>query len=389
MRALILIFSLAFLLFAMPLRESDADYLLAAVFAIAVAITCLLKLRLPITRFDLGWLIALAFSLPPLFVALIDGVAVQQIAFQSLIFFAPVVALAPRLTNWQVSDVGLSRLALLLCGIKAIAYAPFFQEFSRALLSIGERERFHDFSGIIVAIFLIACLTAGLFRNLVARYVVLVCAVLLIASAAHRSLYIAVFAQMLFVFIVSSSPRQKRIAIVAGGIFVAALLTTPFGATILQLLESAVSGGDANASARINLSSAVWRAAFDFPLGHGFRGYFAYGVDNVGEMVVYALQHNSYLTYLYYVGWVPFLSMSGTIVYVILISPKVSKSELAMASSIFGMSIFAYFNMFLENPIYAVFYWMMFGFLVKAIEVRGSESAKKLSESGAVYGQVA
>lgn len=363
MRAITIIVGMTLLLVPLPLRDADLDYIVVLGFIGAVVAACILTWRLPLSWLDAGWLLALAFAGPQVAFALASDARPIDVAFQSLIFFTPVVALAARLGFREVSDRQLASVCLWLCALKVAAYIPYAADVVRALTTAGERNRFHDLSGIVVCMFLVGCLSAGVLKSWGSKIVVGATAVLLLAAAAHRSLYLAVLVQLALAMFVHGTSRQRRAAILTGLSVLAVTYLTPFGQIILDLASNSLSGYDENTNARVVLSQAVWNAAFEFPFGHGFGGYFMYGVDSDSELVTYALQHNSFLTYLYYLGWIPFAAIILATTLATIYSPTETKSAVVLKGTFVGMSVFACFNMFLESPIYAVLYWLIFGYL--------------------------
>lgn len=359
---------LAFLLLLIPvtLRELSLDYFLAFGMCAIAGVGIFIRRRILISAIDAGWLVSFLTASFYLIHSLGHGASAETVATQSLLFFMPIISLAARSKEFSCSIEFMGKLAIWMCAIKLLSYIPYLDLYFSSITSRDERIRFQDYSSTIVVFFLFAILlNKGVYGY---RKLIFIAgtALVLALGVAHRSLYVALIAQLIYALSIGSTKIFKRVfaAILIGGVLT---LLSPAGKVMLNLFEASFAGTDSNTSARINLSKSVFLAGFDYPFGHGFGGVFEFGSDSRGEEVYYALQHNSFLSYLYYLGWPSFIAALAGFG-LLLVRKNATTPQLRIYKSmIIGMLTFAYFNMFLEHPIYGFFFWVVIGLFINQL----------------------
>jgi len=342
------------------IRETDLDYIISI---LIVSWSGIAFISFKWSKYDLAWAPSLLVAIVYLVIYLFEVVHQFNPIIQCLIFFIPVVSLLTRYV--EIDSNQFTNLIFLLSVTCLLGFIPFFDEVITALTSSYERSRFHTFFSIAICFPIVSILIAGLVGSKRKLYFLIFVLVVFSGSAAHRSLYLAFLVQFIYWAYINGNGKsliRPLIGCLFGGVL---LLMTDFGGVILQKFFDSAAGYDGNTESRLFYYGEIFRHSFEEFLGIGFGEYFRYGRDSKGELVPYALQHNSYLSYLYFVGWPSFLL-------VIFWKAKLYLSVInyddvlvkVVATSLVGMSFFSILNVYLEQPIFGFSYWVLFGVLI-------------------------
>lgn len=352
--------ALLFLLIPIQLKEFDLDYVIV-LFLSLISLAFFIKTRkIKLEKFDLGWIVCAIFSFFYIIYGTGEDVPLSIIAAQSLIFLMPLISLATRSINLEITPKKIGDIALWLCIIKLVSYIPHIDLYLASLHSHDERLRFQDFSSVIVVFLSVSAILNNCINSTPKKLIIGTTVILLSIGIAHRSLYLSIALQVLYAISFGSKKILIQSTIAAAALITLALIT-PAGKIMIDLFLASIEGTDANTSARLSLSSAVFLAGFENPFGNGFGHIFKYGLDSKGGTVYYALQHNSFLTYLHFMGWIPFIAITFSFLHLIAKYKTKTTSSRFLKSAIIGMLVFSYFNMFLEHPIYGFFFWAIYG----------------------------
>lgn len=357
---------LVFLLFAgisLFLQETGLQYVLALVLIVLGGVVFVSVKNKCLSVIDIGWVACLLWSIIYVIYAALIGREVPIVIWQSLMFFMPLTQYLVWFQKLPKYDQ-IIRWILFACFLKIPVFLINYEEVLDSLRSISGRARFHDYISIV----LVFCIFPVFlyFKRLTKTQILLLLSFLgfFIVTAAHRSAYLALAAQFLiwyFVYTGSNKLIKFRIVLVVI-IFVAMfLIFTKSGNVMVELFLSASSGDDGNANARLDLTSSVISGWSEYFWGHGFGLEYMYGLDAKGNAVFYALQHNSFLTPFYYLGVVFSILYAVSLIYMALMPLSGSYELLYLRSVLTGMGVFAYFNLWFENPLFAIPYWIVFG----------------------------
>lgn len=342
------------------LREYDLDYVVA-MFLVAWSGIALFTFKL--SKYDLAWLLSLFVAV---FYLIMYSLEVnQQInpVIQSLMFFLPLISLLSR--QIEINEHQISKLVFILSATCLLGLLPYYSEVLTALTTSYERSRFHTFFSIAICFPIVSVLLAGLMRSKWEVSFLIFALIVFSGAAAHRSLYLAFVVQFIYWAVINGNGKalvRPLIGIIFG---FGLLLLTDFGEVILRKFSDSASGGDGNTESRLFYYGEIFRNSLDNFLGIGFGEYFRYGRDSKGQLVPYALQHNSYLSYLYFLGWPCFIFS----IYwqARLYSAIVLYNNMAIkvvSTSLVGMSFFSILNVFLEQPVFGFLYWLLYGTLI-------------------------
>jgi len=346
------------------LRDFDLDYA-AAILLSLLGLFSLPFLRVKLSVWDLMWLPASFMAIVYLVLYSLEVALPADPIIQSLMFFMPFVSLLSR--NLDVEHVDLGRLFFGLAVLCFIGLLPYYSEVLVALTSSHERARFHSYFSILICFFMVSFLLSGWIEG---KYKVIFSIFLIVifsGAAAHRSMYLAFVCQVIFWMLVNGNVKaliRPLIAIVIGG---GVLMFTDFGNVIIGKFSDSAAGTDGNTESRLYYYQQVFVNSYHDFLGVGFGEYFKYGLDSKGQPVAYALQHNSYLSYLYFLGWIPFLAVLVGLVR--LVFYRGGGERLKVYLSIFiGMSFFSLLNVYLEQPTFGIVYWILYGLITREIQ---------------------
>jgi hypothetical protein len=349
--------------FAAVLRANDLDYALSMVISLIVAIVLIVRGRLCVSRYDYAWMLCLLIAMFHVGWGLLgtrtEPIAVAQ---QALMFVVPLVGLGVQqiVRERPVDDRELAAGIVWILLLVAASMIPYWEELVGALMLRDERGRFHTYVSIAVIHLALGALLAGLFKIRTAM-VVGALTVLFTLAAAHRSLYLALACQVAaFVPYLSRAARIRLVAAVPVALI--GLGLTPSGTVMMQLFGDAIAGTDANTTFRLEHYARVVSGVMDAPFGYGFQNAFVLAqLDYAGSR--YAVQHNSLLSYLYYLGWPGVLIGVFGVVYPLVRWHK-DRVARVFQSALVGFTVFAIFNVVLEQPTYAFIYWVYFGVYV-------------------------
>lgn len=356
--------------FSIQLREAKTDYYLAIVFSGLSLLTFFLIKNKKLSLYDIGWGTSLLFSVIYIYNAYLQGYNLQIILMQSLVFLMPMISLMSRKVKLDVSNENVTKLLMYLVTIKLIVFLLHYPDVIRALTSRSERARFHDYTSIALVLTILPMLLYGFVESNTKRIFLTVSMLIFVATAAHRSLYIALIIQLL-VWLLSyrgiSVTRKMFFFVNLSIVTVLILFFSNFGNVMVDLFGASVRGDDGNTNFRMELYLMVLTNWYEHFFGLGFGLPYIYGTNSSGEPVYYALHHNSYLTYLYFIGFLPMLVFIGSTLHFFLRVNKDREPEF-YKNILLGMSVFAIFNLFFEHPLFAIPYWLIFGLYLKSLE---------------------
>ncbi|WP_329610931.1 O-antigen ligase family protein [Neptunomonas japonica] len=183
-------------------------------------------------------------------------------------------------------------------------------------------------------------------------------------AAAHRSMYLAFCVQILYWITINGNIKALYRPLAAVFIGFIVIIFTDFGNVIMSKFIDSYSGGDGNTESRLFYYKSIFINSFEDFFGVGFGEYFKYGLDSKGESVSYALQHNSYLSYLYFLGWVPFVFVVYFTFKLFSRGVNVNADSKVYLTVLVGMSFFSILNVYLEQPTFGILYWAVFGIVL-------------------------
>lgn len=355
-------------------RELDADYILSFLL-IALSIYYAIKVRWH--EYDWVWgpsfLVACVYMVLTLFEEVEANVLIQ-----SLMFLIPLVSFIPRVFDIRLAEY--KRIVYVSTVICVLGLLPYLSELIVALTSTAERNRFHTYFSILVCFLIISLMLAGEVRGKYKYLFLCLCIVVFTGAAAHRSLYLAYLVQFVYWAFVNGDLKsvvRPMLFLIAAGVL---LLMTDFGGVIIQKFGDSMQGGDGNTESRLYYYEQILKNSANDFFGVGFGKFFLYGVDSKGNFVSYALQHNSYLSYLYFLGWPCFI-------WVVLWKLKIYASVRfsndlflkILSTTLVGMSFFAILNVYLEQPVFGLFYWLVFGLFVSRVMQLSSNPCRRLN----------
>lgn len=346
------------------LREFDLDYV-AAVAIVGFALFVFPLFRIKLDKWDLIWVPSILFATFYLCVYALDVGLPADPIIQSLIFFMPLVALVSR--NICVESVDLGKFFFYLACMCVVGMIPYYSEVIYALTSSFERARFHTYFSISLCFILVAFLLAGWISGKVKVVITVLIIVVFSGAAAHRSMYLAFVLQVVYWSVASGRAKDLLRPAVAIALGIGVLFLTDFGGVILGKFVDSVAGGDGNTESRLYYYGQVLFNSYRDFFGVGFGEYFKYGYDSKGQPVSYALQHNSFLSYLYFLGWIPFLAITVGVVRLHFLRRLTERLKVYITIFV-GMSFFSALNVYLEQPTFGLLYWMLFGLIVREIK---------------------
>lgn len=342
------------------LREHDLDYVVAIFFVIWSGVAFV---SFKMSKYDLAWVLSLIVSI---FYLLMYSLEINQEVnpvIQSLMFFLPLVSLLSR--QIEINEYQISNIVFLLSAFCLIGILPYYSEVLTALTTSYERSRFHTFFSIAICFLIMSVLLAGLIQSKWKVYFLVLSLIIFSGAAAHRSLYLAFVIQFIYWAVINGNGRSLVRPLIGTIIGLGLLLMTDFGEVILQKFSDSASGSDGNTESRLFYYGEIFRNSFDDFLGIGFGEYFRYGRDSKGQLVPYALQHNSYLSYLYFLGWPCFIFVLYWQARLYSVVALYNSTAIkVVATSLVGMSSFSVLNVYLEQPVFGFLFWLLYGTLI-------------------------
>lgn len=365
LNVLLLALFLLFSTVAFFLAQGGLQYVLSIFLIVVGGFVFVLVKDKVLTLIDIGWVLCGLWSIVYILYAVFDGRDLSVVVWQSLMFLMPLSQYVVRFSSIRLNPDFIIKLLLFSCFLKVPVFAFNMEEVMASFTSISGRARFHDYFSIV----LVFCIFPALlyFKAVAFRWKVVLFGffALFVVTAAHRSAYLAVIAQFfawLFMYSGVSKSLKFRIMALGGICGVVFLTSTSSGLAMLELFINSSKGIDGNTNARIDLSATMLSDLKDYFWGHGYGFEYMYGVDSRGDGVFYALQHNSFLTPFYYLGVIPGVAFLFSLVY--LTFKPISKGGsvvIYLRSVLTGMGVFAYFNLWFESPLFAIPYWIVFG----------------------------
>lgn len=348
------------------LRQAKTDYYLA-LFVVAVSSGIALFLRNKrISSLDLPWLICTSVSFTYAIYSLFLGSDLIVVIIQSLMFILPLASLSIRNLDFSNAFTSMEQWLIFFITLKILLFATQYSQVISAMTSTGSRQRFHDYVSLCLVFYITAALLYGYIPSKLGKLFLIISLFFFMITAAHRSLYIAVLIQIIYWFVgykgvsINKKVHYLLLFLLMGGIF----LGSSYGGALLGLFGDSIEGTDGNTNMRMELYGTVLSNTFDKFFGIGFGHYYLYGVTYFGDRVHYALHHNSYLSYLYYLGVIPTLIFLYFIGRLIVFTKPRSNNANFCKSVLLGMGFFAIFNVFFEQPIYGLLFWMTYGIFI-------------------------
>jgi hypothetical protein len=365
----------------LQLREYELDYYITALVVLLTALCISINFKKNITWYDAGWVVSLAAAIPFIITALIGGKDYIVISTQALIFVLPIISLGVRSAKIQIHPKKIERYLVWLVLLKLIVMALNYEALIYSLKNSGDRARYHDFSSIILCFVILSALLFDCIKSKGSKFFLLSSLVVFALIAAHRSLFIALLAQVIIWFFRKDnniSPKMAFRLLFATLPFGATLLFTEYGHVIISLFDDSIKGTDGNTNYRMELYIKVLSSSFDDFFGNGFGNQYKFGTDSKGGHVFYALHHNSFLTYLYYLGWIPAIAFVVSVLFFLKPAIKYRPEVAIWANCICGMAVFAIFNLFFEHPIYGFFFWIVVGLFSSQLIKNRKETLKNV-----------
>jgi len=364
LNVLLIVLFVLFSTVSLLLKQGGMQYALAIFLIVIGGFIFVIVRHKVLTLIDVGWVLCGLWSVVYILYALFDGRDSSIVVWRSLMFLMPLSQYIVRFSSIRLSPDFIVRLLLFACFLKLPVFALNMQEAMASFMSISGRARFHDYFSVVLVFCIFPALLYFESTSLKSKLLLLLFFALFIVTAAHRSAYLAVVAQFMAWFFMYSGVRKSlkiRLMILGGVCGVLFLTYTSSGTAMLELFINSSKGVDGNANARIDLSSAVLSGWRDYFWGHGYGFEYMYGVDSRGDGVFYALQHNSFLTPFYYLGVIPAVAFLFSLVYLAVMPIRQGGVAIYLRSVLTGMGVFAYFNLWFESPLFAIPYWIVFG----------------------------
>lgn len=222
-------------------------------------------------------------------------------------------------------------------------------------------------------------------RNIAVKMLLSFFFFLLAISTGHESSYLALFIIWISYMFVKSNSKIKISTIIlsAVALFIIFGYFPPFL--------------DVNASWRLLFwESAIQRIIENYGIfGEGFGIQYAnestsnelnqhmldygYNIEILGLEKYIVAPHNSFLTIFLHIGFMPsFLFIGFFVNRVIKINFSTDLDSLFLLLIIFGMSIYAFFNMVLELPISSMLFWLVMFFLIFHINTKSRHALPEL-----------
>ncbi|UCB53415.1 MAG: O-antigen ligase family protein [Candidatus Zixiibacteriota bacterium] len=220
----------------------------------------------------------------------------------------------------------------------------------------------------------------------------------------HRSLLVALIGGLILIFALISKVRTLKYMVLMICIFLLIVCVDQFSGvlsgsvmvkdTLTRALSTLTPEQDPNSAHRLVMwSQILGRTARQPVLGEGFGPPFS--VFSGGKFYDYAERrlhpHNSFLWILNRMGVIGFgifcclilkFYASGIKAYRRMEAGKSKAYLLALLSSHFCISIFAFFNVVLEGPSMGIFFWIIMGMSMALIKIEKERSEELKYESG-------